>query len=80
VQVGWSVDLRLMLGDFEPRFRQIEDLPFLDACRHRRRQIRPAMGATCCRVALDDVGLVHPPQRVAFVPDLSAAFLLGCAA
>ena len=29
--MGAGVNLRLMLGDFKPRFRHIEHLPLLDA-------------------------------------------------
>jgi len=74
-----AINLRLMLGDFQPRLRQIEHLPRLNIGDHFRREPRPAMGATAGRVLHGNIGLRHLPQRAALMPRLTAGFLAGLA-
>ena len=72
-----AVDLRLILGDFQPQLRQLKYLSLLDPACHRRRQWRATMLAAGRRVPLDEVGLLRAPQGVAPMPNLSATLLVS---
>ena len=74
---GAGVDEPSVLGDFDQRLRQVEDLPRLRFLRHRKPQAGAAM-ATGARLVNDDpVRIGNPLERIALVADLSPARLAG---